>query len=235
MGGHRASRLRTFCSGVGLNSIGLALLGMSAAAGAQIYVQAYDVSGFALASQNDTSVAGIGAYSTTYDDFTLSSDATITGLRFTGIYFNPGGVGTTTSFQVQFYNDDIGQPGSSVFSTTILGNGGEVCDTGPANPVCAYGVSLNFTALAGTPYWLSIVSNSNSCAAMGLGRRHRRRRQRLPALLQGGHPRKHRLGLLAIHGGSARALVLGSHAVGLPSPRDRAPARRARRYTGLMR
>jgi hypothetical protein len=167
MGGHRASRLRTFCSGVGLNSIGLALLGMSAAAGAQIYVQAYDVSGFALASQNDTSVAGIGAYSTTYDDFTLSSDATITGLRFTGIYFNPGGVGTTTSFQVQFYNDDIGQPGSSVFSTTILGNGGEVCDTGPANPVCAYGVSLNFTALAGTPYWLSIVSNSNLAPQWG--------------------------------------------------------------------
>ena len=170
MGGHHASRLRTFCSGVGLNSIGLALLGISAAAGAQVYVQPYDSSGFALASQNDTSAGGVGNYATVYDNFTLSGDTTIASLSFTGLYFNPGVVGTTTSFQVQFYDDSAGQPGSSLFSSTVPGNGGESCDTSGANPVCTYSLAVNFAALSGTPYWLSIISNSDVAPQWGWGR-----------------------------------------------------------------
>lgn len=159
MGGQRASRLRSFCSGVCLNLIGLTLLGMSAAAGAQVYVQPYDPSILGLASQNDTSVGGVDNYATAYDDFTLVGDATITGLTFAGVYFNPGVVGVTTSFEVQFYDDNASHPGSSLYSSSIPGNGGEVCDSSP-NPVCTYSVTVNFAVLGGTPYWLSIVSDS---------------------------------------------------------------------------
>ena len=159
MGGQCASRLRSFCSGVCLGSIGLALLGMSVAAGPQVYVQPYDPSTLGLASQNDTSVGGVGNYATAYDNFTLAGDATITGLTFAGVYFDPGEVGVTTSFQVQFYDDNAGHPGSSLYSSSIPGNGSEVCDSSP-NPVCTYSVTVNFGALGGTPYWLSIVSDS---------------------------------------------------------------------------
>ena len=159
MGGQYASRLRTFCGGVGGISVGLLLLGLSAA-GAQIYVQPYDLSGFARTSQNDTSVGGVGSYATAYDNFVLGSDSTLTGLTFTGIYFHPGVVGTTTSFQVQFYTDNAGQPGSSIYSSLISGNGNEACDSS-ANPVCTYSVDVDFSAVGGTPYWLSIVSNSD--------------------------------------------------------------------------
>ncbi len=179
---------------------------------------------------------GIGTYATAYDDFTLSSDATITGLRFTGIYFNPGGVGTTTSFQVQFYDDDIGQPGSSLFSTTILGNGGEVCDTGSANPVCTYGLSLNFAALAGTPYWLSIVSNSDLEPQWGWAEGTGGDGSAFQLLLQGGH--WHEDADLAFSLFAAEVpepsswviMLLGFGALGIALRRSR-----ARRYAGLMR
>ena len=145
-----------------MNKIALRLLAASlavsasAAASAQVYNQPYDGSTNAYSSQNDTAGGGFGSFATVYDNFTLGSPATITDLAFTGLYFN-GGIGSTSAFEVNFYGDVGGQPGASLWSNIISGNGGESCNS---IQVCTYDVATNFSAAAGTQYWLSIVSQS---------------------------------------------------------------------------
>src|SRR6478736_546361 len=128
-------------------------MGTSAAASAQLYSQPYDGGAVAFSSQNDTG-GGNGAFATVYDNFTLGSAATITNLAFTGEYFNPATIGPISAFNINFYADSAGQPGSSLWSSVISGNGGESCD---ATPICTYNVTTNFFANAGTQYWLSVV------------------------------------------------------------------------------
>ncbi|HSQ95590.1 MAG TPA: PEPxxWA-CTERM sorting domain-containing protein [Croceibacterium sp.] len=145
-----------------MNKIALRILAASlavsasAAASAQVYNQPYDGSTNAYSSQNDTS-GTYGNFATVYDNFTLGSATTITNLAFTGEYFDPPTVGSTTAFNINFYADNAGQPGSSLWSTTISGNGGESCNTSGTFPLCTYDVTTNFSANAGTQYWLSIV------------------------------------------------------------------------------
>jgi hypothetical protein len=146
-----------------MNTIALQVLAASlagcasAAASAQVYTQPYDGSANAYASQNDTGTGGFGQYATVYDNFTLGSSTTITNLAFTGEYFNPATVGPITAININFYADSAGQPGSSLWSTVISGNGGESCTTGGPYPLCTYNVATNFFANGGTQYWLSVV------------------------------------------------------------------------------
>ena len=131
-----------------------AALCIASTAGAQVlYTQAYDGSGNLQASQDDTG-GGNGNFATVYDDFTLGSAATITGVSFTGGYFNPPTQGMITAFTVQFYSDAAGQPGSSIYSVFVPGDGGESCGGGV---ICTYDLATSFTAAAGVQYWLSIV------------------------------------------------------------------------------
>jgi hypothetical protein len=120
-----------------------------------LYNQAYDGSGGLLASQNDTS-GTFGAFATTYDNFTLPNLSYVTGVAWTGGYFNPPTQGTITAFTLQFYSDNAGTPGPSVYSTFISGTAGETLLGGA---IYTYSATLGsaFTANAGTQYWLSIV------------------------------------------------------------------------------
>jgi hypothetical protein len=123
------------------------------ASAATLYDQPYDGSGALVASQNDTGSGNNGNFATVYDNFTLAGGGNITGLNFTGGYFNPGPPGTITAFTVKVYADNAGQPGSALSTSSFSGNGGESC----GGAICTYSLGLNFSAAAGTQYWLSIV------------------------------------------------------------------------------
>jgi hypothetical protein len=122
-----------------------------------IYSQPPDSSGGLIGSQNN-------AY-TTYDDFTLDSPFTVTDVHWRGGYYDSP-PGTIDSFTIQFYSNNAGQPGGSLFSETILGNAGETyvgIEGGRNSPIYDYSVNLilPFTETAGT-YWLSIQANKTS-------------------------------------------------------------------------
>lgn len=128
----------------------LALAG-SAAASPVLFSQAYDGGIEATASQND--VGNFGNFATSYDTFSLNSAATVTGVSVTGLYFNPGPPGAITGFTLGFYADNAGTPGSQLQSVYIAGNGGETADGSAFD----YSFATNFSAQAGTTYWLSVV------------------------------------------------------------------------------
>src|SRR5579864_6735076 len=88
-----------------------------------IYNQPFDGSGNAFASQNDTN--GLGNFATLYDNFTLGSSANIFNVMFTGEYFNPPQQGPITGWTIQFWSDNAGQPGTSLFIQHINGTGNE--------------------------------------------------------------------------------------------------------------
>src|SRR3954469_6157806 len=113
-----------------------------AASAATLYTQPYDGSGQLQASQNDTG-GGNGAFATVYDNFTLGGASNITGLSFTGGYFNPPSPGVITKFTVKFYANNAGQPGAAVSTSAVAGNGGESCN---ASAICTYSLALNFAA-----------------------------------------------------------------------------------------
>lgn len=130
-----------------------ALAMAGAASAATLYSQPYDGTGVLTASQNDTT-GGNGAFATTYDNFTIAATSSVTGLTFTGGYFN-GAQAAISKFTVKFYADTANAPGATLATTSIAGNGGE---SGCVANVCNYSVALNsFAATGGTKYWMSIV------------------------------------------------------------------------------
>ena len=132
-----------------------AVSALALAGGAQaatLYTQAALPNGGASASQNDTGANG--NFATVFDDFTLSATSNITGLNFTGQFFNPNtSVGPISGFTVNFYSDAAGAPGSTLASSFTTGTAGQSC----TGVVCNYSLALNFNADAGTRYWMSIV------------------------------------------------------------------------------
>lgn len=129
-----------------------AVMASSSANAATLYTQTYDVWGAAFASQN--AVGGIGNYATVYDNFTLSGASTVTDLSFIGVFFNPSTPSPISQFTVKFYASNAGQVGSTISTFSILGNGGESCNV---SAICTYNLALNFAAVGGTQYWMSIV------------------------------------------------------------------------------
>lgn len=141
-----------------LLALASSILFSAAANGTVVYTQSYDGSGPVLASQNDTS-GGLGSFATAYDNFILGSSSNLTQVSFTGgywNYFNQPIPGTITSFVLQIYGDNAGQPGSSLYTTTVGGSGGESCN---AFAICTYSFAIAFMAAASTEYWMSIVPN----------------------------------------------------------------------------
>jgi hypothetical protein len=130
----------------------LAASSVPAAAG-NLYNQPYDGSGNMYASQNDTNPGGFGSFATVYDNFTLATAANITGVDWTGGYFN-GGQAAIARFTVTFSADNAGVPGGSLASFVITGNANETVLT---DPIYTYDAAVAFAAAAGTQYWLSIV------------------------------------------------------------------------------
>ena len=135
------------------------LLSLAGHAGAAVLYSQPTNAGAVNASQNDTSGA-VGNYATSYDNFTLSGAATITSVDFTGAYFN-GTPAAITGLTLQFYNDAGGQPGASAYSILVSGNANEAflgADS-PGDPMYIYSIATNFSAAAGTQYWLSVVAD----------------------------------------------------------------------------
>ena len=134
----------------------LALMAAPAWAGV-LYSQPWDGGSNLFASQNDTN--GFGNFATVYDNFTLGSSATVNDVSFIGGYFNPPNQGPITGWTIQFWSDNAGQPGSSLFSQHIGGTGNETF-IGNVNgfPIYSYDLAITgFAASAGTQYWLSVV------------------------------------------------------------------------------
>ena len=101
------------------------------------------------------------------DDFVLSSDTTITGVNWRGIYFDTGGSASTPqaldAFGIAFYSDSAGTVGPLI-QAFDLGNAVNRTDTGDTTvgvPLLAYqadlGSGLNLSA--GT-YWLAIFNDT---------------------------------------------------------------------------
>jgi hypothetical protein len=121
-----------------------------------------------------------GLFARTYDNFTLGADGLVGALSWQGIYVdtsdpaaNPA-TPNTTSFELSFWSDSAGQPGTLLSSTTIslvqanpssLGLYGFDFPSGVVPvPAFSYTATLDtpFAALAGQTYWLSILANAPS-------------------------------------------------------------------------
>lgn len=132
----------------------IALLGGLPAAKADVlYSQQSANNGLAYASQNDTG-GGNGNFALVYDNFTLADDATITGVDWQGLFFNPYQQGNITGFTINFWADSSNNPGSLLSSTFVAGNAGEALVGGTVYNYTA--AIANFAATAGTQYWLSV-------------------------------------------------------------------------------
>jgi hypothetical protein len=123
-----------------------------------LYTQPFDGTGNAYSSQNDTT-GGNGNFATMYDNFTLGTAATVNNVQFTGEYFNPPQQGPITGWTIQFYANNGGQPGTSIFSQHINGTGNETfLGNFGGFPTYTYSLDISgFAASAGTEYWMSVV------------------------------------------------------------------------------
>lgn len=131
-------------------------LSVPAFADSVLYTQPFDQLGVGYASQDD--VGGAGVFAQVYDNFTLSADANINEIQLTGLYFNPPQQGAIQSWNVQYYADNNGQPGTLIATKNINNNGNETF-LGMFNgaPVYTYDLpGLGFMAMGGTKYWLSV-------------------------------------------------------------------------------
>jgi hypothetical protein len=161
---------KVLCTGMVL----AAALTASSASAATLFSQAFDpVIGSAQASDNATN--GLGAWATTYDNFMLSSAATITSVDFVGMFLDfPAGAPHTeapiTKFTLTIYNNSGFQPGSAIYTTSVNGNANQT-SLGAYNglPADSYSIATDFSALGGATYWLSIVADLDYPPAWGWG------------------------------------------------------------------
>ena len=112
----------------------------------------------AYSSQNDTT-GGNGNFATSYDNFTLGATTHITEAQWIGSYFNPGTPGPITAWTVTFYSSVGGAPGAALATFNTPGNDNETflqLDN-LGDPAFIYNQSVDFTAQAGTEYWMSVV------------------------------------------------------------------------------
>jgi hypothetical protein len=120
-------------------------------------------------SQVDSTPAGFR----TFDNFSFQSSTTVGQVTWLGIYLNldglTNGAKNTTTWDVGFFADNSGSPGSTVSDTSLsaaqvstqaIGNG--MFD---GNTVTVYQFTAtftSFTAVAGTTYWFSPLSEASS-------------------------------------------------------------------------
>ena len=98
------------------------------------------------------------------DDFSLSAGANvITGVEWTGLYFDSNTPQAADSFVIEFYADVAGAPAVAPFATRAVGNPGRT-DTGTdltGSDLFAYSAVIAPLAVApGTTFWISIVNDT---------------------------------------------------------------------------
>ena len=139
-------------------AVGALLAFGGAANAATLWSNPWDGGTTFIASQNETT-GGNGNFATAYDSFTLSSSSNLTGVGWTGAYFNPASQGPIASWTVTFYADDSGVPGSLIAVGNFPGTGGETFVTTASNgyPVYSYSEFFSPYPVAAGTYWLSVV------------------------------------------------------------------------------
>lgn len=139
-------------------------LSLPAHADSVVFSQPTDLSS-AVASQNDTMPGGLGNIGIAYDNFSLASDATITGVQWVGSFFKPDQngptIGNITGFTLSFYSDASNTPGSLLASFAIDGNAAQsfLASDSLGNSTYVYSAAVNFAAAGGATEWLSIVAD----------------------------------------------------------------------------
>ncbi len=135
-------------------------------------------------SQPDSSLTNLGGLTsispstpnapvTAYDNFTLASASSITGIQWMGFQAlagqqcpsSPCIPAAIAQFQINFYSDASGSPGTLLASNTISGNANQTqigtgtYSTETGLPVYSYSANLSspFAAQSDTTYWVSIV------------------------------------------------------------------------------
>lgn len=140
-------------------AIAVAALAGSANA-AVLYSNAWDGTGNAFSSQNDTTAGGFGNFATCYGFFTTGRETwSVEDVHFVGAYFNPPAQGNITGFTVNVYGDAGNVPGA-LLSSTVVGVGGfteTFIGIDPAgDPSFHYDMNLTPTLVSGDA-WISIV------------------------------------------------------------------------------
>jgi hypothetical protein len=79
-------------------------------------------------------------------------------VSWTGGYFNPPALAPISSWTIQFYANNAGQPGALLQSSTIAGTANETSiGTYGGSPIYTYsGTIAGFLANGGTQYWLAV-------------------------------------------------------------------------------
>jgi hypothetical protein len=147
--------------------------------GTPIYSQPANPSGLVTMSDFDPSIAWGNHYQFAADDFVLPRTASITEVRWWGIYQKGKPVETIqppvsdtlpeSNFTIRIFNDNAGVPGTVESESNALGN----CNRTPINHLFGngeqyqyfeyhYQFSEPFEALAGHTYWLFIADSTGS-------------------------------------------------------------------------
>jgi hypothetical protein len=121
-----------------------------------LYDQPAGLAGGGVASQNAPN--SFGDQYTAFDNFSLLTGASITGVQWQGSYSSMP-ISLITQFQILFLADNGGLPGGVLRAYDIPGNAGETF-VGTSVGFFEYSYTLNlptaFGANANTQYWLSI-------------------------------------------------------------------------------
>lgn len=143
---------------LGLGVLGLALV--SPARAGMLYGQGFLPTGDPFGSQNDPVNGNFG---TQYDNFRLNADATIEAVTWVGGYYvGTPQMGAPTAFQIRFYADNAGAPGSLISSSTIQGTANQTYFAEhliEKYPLFSYSAAVTFRASADTTYWMAIVAD----------------------------------------------------------------------------
>lgn len=135
-----------------------ALLFVGASAYSQTYYsQSWDGTGDSLASQY---ASNYGSIATTYDDFTFASSfVEFNTVSWVGSYFNPSEEGDITGFNIDFYYDNAGSPGTEAFGVYVSGDADQTFlgDDQYGDPDYSYSANIGEVQASGYgPFWLSI-------------------------------------------------------------------------------
>lgn len=128
--------------------------GSPATASSVLYSQPYNGNPTTLyASQNDP--LSFGAFAEVFDNFTLGTDSQVTSLTWVGGFFN-GTPLPISNFDVRFYSDNAGQPGSLLSNYPFAGDANQT-DNGDGTNSYSVTFGSAFLASAGSTYWVSVV------------------------------------------------------------------------------
>lgn len=134
-----------------------ALAALALFAGAASGLRAHaDTLLYSQASDGSNAYLSDSSHVTLYDNFTLTSAGAVTNVSWNGIYTS----GQLTSFTVNFYADNSGQPGTLLSSNVVTASYTDMLTQVYGYELFQYSAAVTPQSLAaGTQYWISILGN----------------------------------------------------------------------------